>query len=210
MSRNQLLKTLSVFGHRQVVEQAVDGRSAAGAGCAEALQLFAGVAVARASGSVKTKVAHLANGDRFGFERIDDGDQVQFFAQAGDQFRIPFAAGFPCHMKRGAFGALEERAQPGEVVLGWTKTRRALKEHDSGSERFGHGERFVPSPANGRVETEMAAVFPVAFVEAGAFVGGAAGAMGDDLPGFDREFKIGRGGLAPTGGGDNFGQLIKT
>ena len=206
--QQQLLKTLSVVGHGEVVEQAV-GRLSARADRPQPGQLLGGIAVSRTRDAVKAEVANRADGDRFGLERIEHGDQVEFLAQGSDELRIPVAARFPAHVELAAFGVLEEAPQVGDVFFRWAKTLRALEENQMRAERPGHVEGFVPGPANCRVEPEVTAVLAVTRVEARAFVGRAGCAMSNDLPRLDGELKVGWRRGAPTGSGFDLGQLIK-
>ena len=206
--QQQLLKTLAVVGHGQIVEQAV-GRLSVRADRPQPGQLLGGIAVTRTGHPVKAEVANLADGDRFGLERIEHGDQIEFLAQGRDELGIPLAARFPAHVELPALGVLEEAPQVGDVFFRRAETLRALEEHQPCTERPGHVESFVPGPANRRVEPEVTAVFAIARAETRAFVGWAGRAMGDDLPRLDGELKIRRRRGAPAGGGFDLGQLIK-
>lgn len=205
----QFLETLSIVGHGEIVEEAV-GRLPSRADRPQPGQLFGGIAVTRARDSVKTEVADLADRNRFGFEGIEHGDQVEFLAQRRDELRIPLATGFPAHVELAALGAFEEAPQVGDVFFRRAKTLRALEEDEARVERPGDGEGFAPGPANRRVEPEVTAVLEISRGNSCAFVGRAGGAVGNDLPGLDGEFKVGRRRSTPAGGGFDLWQLIKT
>jgi len=204
----QLSKALPVIPHRHVVEHAV-ARLPAVRERVEALQFLGRMAVARAGCAVESEIADSADGDWFGLERVEHGDQIEVPAQRRDERCIPVPTGFPAHVKLAAFGVLEKATQARGVLFRWAKTLRALKEHEHCAEGFGHRDGFVPGPANRRVEPEMATVFAVARVQAGATVGGTGRTMGDDLPGFQREFKIGRRRGPPARRGLDLRQLVK-
>jgi len=165
--------------------------------------------VARAGETVQAEVLKLAGGGR-SFQRVNDVNEIEFPAEFGDLLRFPRAARFPTKKKFAAFGAFKKFFQTGDVVGGWRETRRALEEDENGAEFLRDGESFVPRPADGGVETEVAAVLPVVLGEASAFVGGTRGAVGDDLPRFERKLKIFRRGGAPTGGGLQARQLVES
>ena len=139
--------------------------------------------MARAGETVQAEVLKLAGGGR-SFQRVNDVNEIEFPAEFGDLVRFPRAARFPTEKKFAAFGAFKKFFQTGDVVGGWRETRRALEEDENGAEFLRDGESFVPRPADGGVETEVAAVLAVVVVEPGPFVGGAGRPVSDDLPGF--------------------------
>src|SRR5436189_271374 len=128
-------------------------------------------------------------------------DQIEFPAQAGDGGALPVATGFPTHVKLATLGLLKKMAQVFRVFGGRRKTGWRLEEDEARLQFLRDGERLVPGPTNGRVETEVATMFLVVFVEAQPLEGGTTGTMGDDLPGFHGELEIRRGRGAPAGDG---------
>ncbi len=165
--------------------------------------------MACAGRSLKPVVADLAARGRLGSQRIDDVNEVEFPAQFADEIGVPITARFPAHEKLPAFRALEELPEPGDVLVVGAKTRRTLEEHEKHAKRLGDRERFVPRPADGRVEAEVTAVFPVARVDPCPPVGRARGGMGEDLPRFHGELEAGRGGVAPARGGGHARQIVE-
>lgn len=136
-------------------------------------------------------------------------DEIEFAAETFHLFRFPGTAWFPAELKFAAFGAFEKMLQIGDVFGRWCETGGRLKEDEEGLEFVRDGIGLVPRPANGRVETEVAAMLRVMGVEGGALVRGAGGTVGDDLQSFEREPEIGGGSGAPTGGGCQFWESIK-
>ena len=143
-------------------------------------------------------------------ERVTNMDEFEFPAERGDLHRFPRAARFPAEEEFATLGFFEKSFQTGNVFSGRGETGRALEENEKRTEFLRHGKRLIPCPADGGVETKMAAVLPVMIVETGALVGGAGRAMGDDLPGFQGKLEVCRRIGAPAGSGLKFWQLIKT
>ena len=137
----------------------------------------------RARDSMQAKVLQLAGCGRR-LERVDDVNEFEVAAERRDLFGSPRAARLPAEAELAAFRLLEESLQSGNMFRGGGEARRALKEHQKCAEFLRHGEGFVPRPADGGVEAEVAAVLAVVIVEPGPLVGGAGCPMSDDLPGF--------------------------
>jgi len=205
---NQCGKSCRVAHHVGVVEETIT-RWRLSAEFLELAQFFVGVPVACTGETVQTEVLKLAGGG-WGFQWVNDVDEIEFPAEFGDLFWFPRAARFPTEKKLAAFGALKKLFQAGDVISGRRETCGTLEEDEEGAKFLRDGKGFVPRPANGGVETEMTAVLPVVIVESGAFVGRTGGAMGDDLPRFERKLKIFRRGGAPTGGGLQARQLVES